>query len=161
MTTSFFFLEYAGELHIISLKRSDDLKDNAEKVKLTFPCQGHLNINTKKTQPAGGKTAPLWFRVKKKGPTQTEKTPEPLSPSYTGASAAHVRAGSVPRTVTTTGPGLSLCFENEERRGVFLTQGEICSHWDSNSGPGRCQLELSPLRCESLGRTKILKSSFQ
>jgi hypothetical protein len=38
MTTSFFFLEYAGELHIISLKRSDDLKDNAEKVKLTFPC---------------------------------------------------------------------------------------------------------------------------
>jgi hypothetical protein len=36
-------------------------------------------------------------------------------------------------------------------RVFLLTQGEIRSNRESNLGPGRCQPELLPLRCESVG----------
>jgi hypothetical protein len=109
-----------------------------------------------KNSACRGKDHPLQYRDKKKGLlTQTEKTPEPLSPPpppplHRGlCSPCESWVGALHRYLQ-LGRSLACALGMRRGKGIFLTQGEICSHRESNSGPWRYRLELSPLRYESL-----------
>jgi hypothetical protein len=96
---------------------------------LILPPNESIHNSILKTRPAGGKTAPSSIQLRRK---VFSRRPRKLSnpsppPPYTGASAAHVRAGSVPRTEPLLGRALACALRMRRGEGVFLTQGEIRS----------------------------------
>jgi hypothetical protein len=93
-------------------------------------CPRQLKVLKKKTRPGRLRLPPQLSNKKKVPSHPARKTPELPPPSlHGGLSVAQVRIGPVTPT----------CFEWGRARRFFLTQPEIRSHWDSNSGPERCR----------------------
>jgi hypothetical protein len=92
---------------------------------------------SKKQDLLGGMTAPGYFTKREDLLSQILKTLEPLPHTYTTTPQLMRERPWV---------GLDLCFSMGQTRGFFFNLDlEICSHWESNPGPGRCRRSLQPL----------------
>jgi hypothetical protein len=106
---------------------------------------GELHHFLKKTRP-GRLDCRHSFQLRRKCLLTRRENPRTPAPSvHGGLSVAQVRIG----------PVTPQCFGMRTGEGVFLTQPEIRSHWESNSGPGRCRRKTRPTDLATLG-TKSL-----
>jgi hypothetical protein len=110
----------------------------------------------KKTRPAGGKTAPCGILLRRKVfSRRPRKLSNPSPPLHRGLrSPREGRVSATHRTVAR--PGLSLCFENEERRGSFFNPGQnSLPTGDWTRDLRSADRSSSPLRCKPVGTDEL------